>query len=677
MFKKISFLLVLIVIVMFTNTVNAQEYQDKINEHGMWIPNEFVNKTKNGSTKYQQMTLIVRESDGRFLYCIQPGKSIKENSIFKGYEGKVTSFIGDSEWIRIKKLAYFGYGYKDENYDHTDIKWYVITQFMIWQTSNLGYDIYFTDRLNGNRITKYTDEINELNELVEKYYKLPSLGTFNLDGFVNEEESFNDSNNVLNTFQIVGNPLIEAKIENNNLKVKYGNEQITNEKLLLQRTYGRFKNEVLTYIQNDSQALLLPGKLDTDEINLNYSVKYGTLDIIKEDYDHNTYFNDATLQNAKYGIYNSNNELIEEKLTDENGHISFDSKLGRGNYYFKELEPSKGYLLDNQKYDFTVDSNNLKHEYAVKEKIISESYEITKLLSDDTNNIIKYESGIEFGVYDSKDNIINTYTTDNYGKFNFNLVYGDYTLKQHSAYDGYEKIKDYKISVIDNNKKNILTFVDNLIKYRVNLNVKEKTTLVNISNIQFELYDENDNKICDTFNNCIYSTDTNGNILFPGYFKEGNYYIKLISNDNFKYDFESDIIQFSVNSNTSYKKINDYRLIELYYLLSRNEQEPKEEVQEQPKEESKDDLQEQIKEESEEDLKEQLKEESEEQIQQLNPVSKIDDVVDNQDEIESIVDLEKDNVDNYITVDVPNTLKNDFDLVYLFMCGIYIIKKLL
>ena len=192
MLKKISCFLVFIIL-FYVSNVNAKVYYDKINEHGMWISNEFVNKSKDGKTKYQQMTLIVRKSDNRFLYCIEPGKSIDENKLVTGYDtdlefhANLTSLQRD----RIQLLAYYGYGYKN----HTDIKWYVITQFMIWQTNNLGYDIYFTDKLNGNRIDKYVEEMKELDNLVNSHYTIPKFENSKLKAFVNLEEEFTEKNN--------------------------------------------------------------------------------------------------------------------------------------------------------------------------------------------------------------------------------------------------------------------------------------------------------------------------------------------------------------------------------------------------------------------------------------------------------------------------------------------------
>ena len=637
MVKKISFLLVLIFVMFCSSNVNAQLRSDVINEHGMWIPNEFITKSKPGDTNYQQMSLIVRETDGRFLYCISPGKPIEPNSLFLAYEDNVSADFIDSEtWERIKQLAYFGYGYQDEYYDHTDIKWYVITQFMIWKEVPLGYDIYFTDTLDGNRITKYENEMEELNSIINYYNMLPSFGVSSLDGYYNDDKSYQDQNSVLHDFELVNDSGITAMINNNTLNIRY-DKKLDNATLKFKRNFNKYDNEVLTYVKYKNQSLILPGRIDSKELSLNYSIKYGTLSITKEDADNNTYLGEATLKGATYGLYDNNNNLLEERMTDHNGKINFTTKLNRGNYYFKELSPSKGYNLDTKKYNFTVDDTHLINNFTVKEKIISENYDITKVLNDDINNVMKNESGIEFGLYDKKDRLIKRYTTDEYGKIRFNLVYGNYILKQLSVYPGYEKIDDYVIKVETNNKNNVLTFIDNLIKYRVNLNVKDKNTNENISNIEFELYDEDNNKICSLNYDCVYKTDDNGNILFPGYMKYGRYTIKLIESSD--YEYENDTIEFEINEDTSYKKMEDYRLVEVYYLLERNKKDiPQRKI------------------EKKEDKKEEIEE---------------------PEEVEETIFDEIPIEEELVTVDVPNTYKSDFSFVYVILLSIIIKKKLL
>ena len=137
--------------------VHAEEYTDSFIDKVEWISGDYVIKQKGSSKKYQQMYTIQRKSDKRFVYCIEPGVSINQGRLVKGYDEDildVTKF-SEQEWDRITKLAYYGYGYKDNKYDHTGIHWYTITQFMIWKTVPNGYDIYLGEPKLGKNYKEY------------------------------------------------------------------------------------------------------------------------------------------------------------------------------------------------------------------------------------------------------------------------------------------------------------------------------------------------------------------------------------------------------------------------------------------------------------------------------------------------------------------------------------------
>ena len=61
---------------------------------------------------------------------------------------------------RVKLISYYGWGYKE----HTDLKWYAITQFMIWEESYPYATYYFSNTLGGPKVIKYTEEINEIED---------------------------------------------------------------------------------------------------------------------------------------------------------------------------------------------------------------------------------------------------------------------------------------------------------------------------------------------------------------------------------------------------------------------------------------------------------------------------------------------------------------------------------
>ena len=116
------------------------------------------------------MQFIRRSEDNKFVYCVQPYTDIDNNLPY--YEVARDDYatvlnLTEEQWDRVSLLAYYGYQYNENGYDHTAKKWYAITQVMIWRTTNPESDIYFTDTLNGNRITKYTKEMEEIEFLCD------------------------------------------------------------------------------------------------------------------------------------------------------------------------------------------------------------------------------------------------------------------------------------------------------------------------------------------------------------------------------------------------------------------------------------------------------------------------------------------------------------------------------
>ena len=96
-------------------------------------------------------------------------------------------------------------------------------------------------------------------------------------------------------------------------------------------------------------------EIKENEENITYELfnklKRGSLKIVKKDKDDNT-----TIPGTKIGIYDIDNNQIYNGITDENGEILVENML-LGKYYIKEIEPKKGYILDNNKYYFEIKEN--------------------------------------------------------------------------------------------------------------------------------------------------------------------------------------------------------------------------------------------------------------------------------------------------------------------------------
>ena len=96
--------------------------------------------------------------------------------------------------------------------------------------------------------------------------------------------------------------------------------------------------------------------MENDKIN-------GTIKLLKTDESGNP------LAGVKFALYDINNRLVGEYITDENGYIEI--TLDFGKYYLKEIESLDGYVLNNQRYDFEI-----TEQYQVIEIVVTNSREI-------------------------------------------------------------------------------------------------------------------------------------------------------------------------------------------------------------------------------------------------------------------------------------------------------------
>lgn len=116
------------------------------------------------------------------------------------------------------------------------------------------------------------------------------------------------------------------------------------------------------------------GSLEVIGLNVNiynYLCK-GSLEIIKNDGT-----NGEGLSGAKYEIYDSNNNLIYSGETDNNGILRADN-LPIGEYYFKEVTPPNGYVLDSGIYYFKLGENR----EVIKRNMINERIEVPRTSSN-------------------------------------------------------------------------------------------------------------------------------------------------------------------------------------------------------------------------------------------------------------------------------------------------------
>ncbi|HHD2770160.1 TPA: prealbumin-like fold domain-containing protein, partial [Clostridium perfringens] len=100
-----------------------------------------------------------------------------------------------------------------------------------------------------------------------------------------------------------------------------------------------------------------------------------------------------TLPGAKFEIKDSNDKVVQTVVTDEQG-VATVSGLGYGQYTFQEIEAPKGYVLNSEPVQFTVQEHGKTLEFIAKNNMIQGGIKITKVDSQNNNPL----EGAEFVV---------------------------------------------------------------------------------------------------------------------------------------------------------------------------------------------------------------------------------------------------------------------------------------
>ena len=248
--------ILLVILVLFSFLIPSKVFalEDSFYD-SEYIPGAYIVKLKDGNGKYEQMKIFRRRSDNQPVYCLQIWEGLNTNKKLTGYNQKQYSYAGldFKTWVDVSFIAYYGYGYKD----HTDSKWFAVTQYMIWQLTSENTTLYFTDTLNGNRVDKFKDEIDEINDLIKHHYDIPSFQSSAYILKYKKPITLVDNNNVLEEFDLIGKGKLDVIKEGNQLTVSL--DKVSNEQVFLTKKDKMYSNYPIVYIDNEGQNILAPG----------------------------------------------------------------------------------------------------------------------------------------------------------------------------------------------------------------------------------------------------------------------------------------------------------------------------------------------------------------------------------------------------------------------------------
>ena len=232
------------------------------------------------------------------------------------------------QWHRISLLAYYGYNYNENGYNHSANKWYVITQLLIWRTVEPDDIMYFTDTLNGNKVKdKFADEIAELETLVANHDLTPNFNTKDINVNLGETIKLTDKNEVLKNFEIDDIKNAIASINENNLTITP--TAVGNVEISFVKKATNYEMPPIVYFSDHSQNALKPGYYDPVYSQFSIKIIAGSIEIHKLDKDTNgsNAQGNAVLEGAVYEIFDTDYNLITTLVTDKNGYAKTEQNI--------------------------------------------------------------------------------------------------------------------------------------------------------------------------------------------------------------------------------------------------------------------------------------------------------------------------------------------------------------
>lgn len=407
-------------------------YEDK------YIDNVWMNKvTPNRKIIYYQKARMFKQREtGNIAYCLEPFTMFNENS---SYENIVSTKLTEEQKNRIKYLVYLGY----KNKGREDEIWYAITQLLIWETVEPNGLYYFTDSLNGNKTNKYQDLINELNNAINNYQN--SIKTeLNYTITIGEKIEIPLDNDYNITYKSDDK---YTTITNNTITIE--NLPVGEHKIVVAQKFNNHKENIVFFTSVDSQDLVTIGNLDEETLTINVKVTDTEVKLDKIDFDTNSKIASGTakLEGATYKIYNENMFEIAKIIFGAELTTTLKS-LPIGKYYIKEVIAGTGYTLDTNIYEFELSKEQPKITITLKNKVIKGKLKIHKVYIDE--DLIKDEENITFNIYDNKNNLYKSLTTDKFGNLEIELPYGTYKVVQQNTTDGYEIVEPFIIIINSN-----------------------------------------------------------------------------------------------------------------------------------------------------------------------------------------------------------------------------------
>jgi len=323
--KKILLVVLVLLGIIIPNDVfalNVKEFENT---------NHYVVRIRGGEKKYKEIKKIVRDNDiyNAFVYSLD----FDNDNEYSNMDESLTS--NDT---RIILLSYYGYNYTDSYYDHRNIKYYAITQLLLWREIDKNSEYYFVDSDYNIIYDMYNSEIEGINDLVDRHYDKPSFA--NNYAYVDEtgKHELEDSNGVLERWNLSNNNGLSMYKRDNILRLNSG--LTFGRSITFKKTGIKYNNEPIVYKIDGKEMFLLPGRFKPMAFSVTYYTEMASINV--KIWDSKTQeFNDD-LKNISITLLDKDYNELETKVVNDNGEVIFDN-LYRGRYYVKQNNSGTNY----------------------------------------------------------------------------------------------------------------------------------------------------------------------------------------------------------------------------------------------------------------------------------------------------------------------------------------------
>ena len=463
--KRILLMIIFLSIIFNIGTIVNADSSIQFREGNYVKPNVYIRKVLGTQRDYMQIRMIQNVATGQHAYCVQPFIKIKPNVDYNHTSGmeNANNVMPGIDWNRVVLISHYGYGYGS----HTQTYWYGVTQYMIWKVVHPGIQLWFADSLadakNGVlNDSKYDAEQAEINALVDNHLKTPSFN-INENLVIGRTYSFNDNNNVLSGFDVVGQTNCQAWKDGNTLYITPTAVGIVSVDL------QKGSDNVNLFFRDDAQNVIYAGD---SAVKANVTAKSvgGKINLSKVDSETGAVAQgDAILKGAVYAVYNSvGNEIA--RLTIGDDLTAKTDYLDLGTYTIKEVGAPNGYNLSNETYTVTITADNLNPVVQVKDNVIKGNLEILKKLeSTDYDSEINL-SGAQFKIT-LKSDTTKVYYTNESGLDGIcrvdNLPYGQYIVEEVTVPNSAFKVDNFEITISEDSRTYERTIVDKSKKMKI------------------------------------------------------------------------------------------------------------------------------------------------------------------------------------------------------------------